>query len=118
MKNILLATAVLFGAASAASAFELGNTGLSVGGEVDLNYTTGVETYAMDLTSGVSFSNWGVTFNAETTWDLLDLNDGDLFTGVDFDAAYQYGAVELYGEVSTDADFEFGDVTVGTRLSF
>ena len=118
MKNILLATAVFFGAASAASAFELGNTGVSLGGEVDLNYTTGVETYAMDLTSTASFSMWGVYLGAETTWDLLDLNDGDLFTGIDFDAAYQYGPVELYGEVSTDDDFEFGDVTIGTRFAF
>jgi len=119
MKNILLATAVLFGAASAASAWELGDTGINIGGEVDFNYTTGVEDYALDLTTGAGFSKWGVTFNAETTWDLLDLNtDNDLFTGVDFDAAYQYGAVEVYGEVSADADFEFGDVTIGTRLAF
>jgi hypothetical protein len=119
MKNILLATAVFFGAASAASAFELGNTGVSLGGEVDLNYTTGVETYAMDLTSTASFSMWGVYLGAETTFDLLNLNNGNQFTGVDFDAAYQVNnLIEVYGEVSTDDDFEFGDVTIGTRFAF
>jgi hypothetical protein len=119
MKNILLATTVLFAAASAASAFELGNTGVSLGGEVDFNYTTGVETTAMDITSSASFAKWGVFFGAETTFDLLDVDEvDDLFTGIDFDAAYAYGALEVYGEVSTDADFEFGDVTIGTRLSF
>lgn len=120
MKIAVLATAAIL-AASSASAFELGTTGISLGGEFDGHYTTGVEEFGLDFTPRAEFSNWGIGFGVETTFDLLELNNDavDTFTGLDFDASYQLTpAVEAYGEIGTNADLEFGDLTMGLRLGF
>jgi hypothetical protein len=118
MKIAVLATAAVL-AASSASAFELGATGVSVGGEFDGHYTTGVDTFGLDFTPRAQFSNWGVTFGVETTVDVLEINNGDIFTGLDLDASYQLTpALEAYGEIGTDADLEFGDLTMGVRFGF
>jgi len=48
------------------------------------------------------------------------LNEGDVFKGVDFEAGYTIGGTGLraYGEIGTDADFEFGDATLGVSFAF
>jgi hypothetical protein len=50
----------------------------------------------------------------------MKLNDNDVFKGVDFEAKYPIGTTGLtaYGEVSTDSDFEFGDVKIGASFKF
>ena len=119
MKTLALATALIV-AAGAASAVELGTTGVSLGGTLDANYTTGVDTYAVELTPRAGYSAFGVAFGVETTLDVMTLNEGDVFQGLDFDASYDLfntGAT-VYGEVGTDADFEFGDVKVGVSFAF
>ena len=119
MKIAAIAVAATL-AATAASAAEIGATGVSVGATVDANYTTGVDTYAVDFTPRAGYSAFGVAFGVETTFDVLTLNEGDVFKGLDFDASYSLGATgaSVYGEVGTDKDFEFGDVTVGAKFSF
>ena len=120
MKTTVIAAALLITATSA-SAIELGATGISIGAEVDANYTTGVEEFAFEVTPEASFTNWGIDFSASTTMNLMDLNedDADLFTGVDLEAGYSItNSLRAYGEISTDADFEFGDATVGVTFSF
>ena len=119
MKTLALATALVV-AAGAVSAAEIGNTGISIGGTVDANYTTGLDMFAVDLTPRAQYSSWGVTFGAETTFDVMGLNDGDIFKGLALDAAYEIGDTGLtaYGEIGTDADFTFGDAKIGVLLAF
>jgi len=106
--------------ATSASAIELGNTGVSLGGMFDTKYDTGVEEFAMEFVPKASFTNWGVDFAASTTFDILGLNEDDVFKGVDFEAGYTIGGTGLraYGEIGTDADFEFGDATFGVSFEF
>jgi len=119
MKTLALATALIV-AAGAASAVEIGNTGISIGGTVDANYTTGLDVWAVDLTPRAQYSSWGITFGAETTFDVMGLNDGDIFKGLLLDAAYKIGNTGLtaYGEIGTDADFTFGDAKIGVSFAF
>jgi len=116
MKKLLLASAVAV-AATSASAIDLGY-GLSVGAETDMSYTTGTETWELDLTPKVSMGAYGVSFSTETTIDVLDINNGDIFTGLDWKAEYAWKGMTTYTEVSSDADFEFGDITIGAKISF
>tara|TARA_R100001510_G_scaffold24709_1_gene21721 strand:+ start:119 stop:469 length:351 start_codon:yes stop_codon:yes gene_type:complete len=116
MKKLLLPVAFAT-IATSVSAMDLGY-GLSVGAVTDLNYTTGTEVWEMDFTPSMALGAYGATFSAETTIDVLDLNNGDIFTGVDWKAEYVWKGVTTYTEVSSDADFEFGDITMGAKLTF
>ena len=99
------------------SAMDLGY-GLSVGAETELTYTTGTEVWTMDVTPSMGLGAYGASFTAETTIDVLDLNNGDIFTGVDWKAEYVWNGITAYTKVSSDADFEFGDITMGAKISF
>ena len=116
MKKLLLASAFAV-AATSVSAIDLGY-GLSVGAETDMSYTTGTETWELDVTPKLSMGAYGVSFSAETTVDVLDINNGDIFTGVDWKAEYAWKGLTTYTEVSSDADFEFGDITMGAKFKF
>ena len=122
MKKVLFATLSVFALTSAANAFELGG-GLAAGGEVESSYNFGTEDFSVLFTPEVSFATSGLFVGASLEIDMLDLENYD-FTGVDFEATYTIDgvvpgfAVEAFGEISTDADFEFGDLVVGTRLNF
>jgi hypothetical protein len=119
MKTLAIASIIAL-AAGAASAAEIGNTGISIGGTVDANYTTGLDVWAVDLTPRAQFAQWGVMFGAETTFDVMGLNNGDIFKGIALDASYEIGNTGLtaYGEISTDADFTFGDAKIGVAFTF
>jgi len=116
MKKLLLATAVAV-VGTSVSAMDIGY-GLSVGAETDMSYTTGKETWELDVTPKVSMSAYGASFSTATTIDVLDINNGDIFTGLDWKAEYAWKGLTTYTEVSSDADFEFGDVTMGVKFSF
>ena len=119
MKLAVLATAATLLVATQASAVDLGN-GLSAGAEIDMNYTTGVETWALEATPEIGFSTFGANLSVGSTFDLMKLNDDDVFKGIDFEAEYPIGMTGLtaYGEVSTDSDFEFGDIKIGASFKF
>ena len=116
MNKLLLATAVAV-AGTSVSAMDIGY-GLSVGATTDMSYTTGTETWELDVTPKLSMGAYGTTLSAETTVDVLDINNGDIFTGVDWKAEYAWKGLTTYTEVSSDADFEFGDITMGVKFSF
>jgi len=116
MKKLLL-TVAFATAATSVSAIDLGY-GLSIGAETDMNYTTGTEKWELDVTPTLSMGAYGTTLSAETTIDVLDLNNGDIFTGVDWKAEYAWNGLTTYTEVSSDADFEFGDITIGAKFKF
>ena len=116
MKKLLL-TVAFATVATSASAIDLGY-GLSIGAETDMSYTTGTETWELDVTPTLSMGAYGVSFSAETTVDVLDINNGDIFEGVDWKAEYAWNGLTTYTEVSSDADFEFGDITIGAKFKF
>ena len=120
MKLAAIFTAALL-AATSGSAMDIDVAGqtVSIGGEVDTNYTTGTELCAVEFTPSAGVDAWGFSFEASTVVDVLKLNEGDIFTGVDLEAGYQLmDGLKAYGEISTDADLEFGDATVGVSFSF
>ena len=119
MKTTIIATAFVM-AASTLSAAEIGTTGIGLGAEIDANYTTGADVFAMDFTPAVTFNNWNVDFKAETTIDILSLNDGDIFKGIDFSTGYNIGNTGLraYTEIGVDADWNVGDLKTGLSFAF
>ena len=116
MKTVILASALAV-AATSVSAIDLGN-GLSMGAEVDTSYVTGVDTWALEATPYAAISQYGITLKAETTIDVLKINEDDVFKGVDLSAEYAWNGFTTYTEVSSDKDFEFGDITIGAKIKF
>ena len=100
--------------------FSVAGQKLSIGAETDLNYTTGVEDWVWELTPSAGITALGIGLSVATDIDMLELDEGDIFQGLDFTADYSVPStnINLYTEVSTDADLEFGDITVGAKVSF
>jgi hypothetical protein len=105
---------------SYAKDFSVAGQTLSIGAETDLNYTTGVEDWVWELTPSAGITALGIGLSVATDIDMLTLDEGDIFQGLDFTADYTVPStnISLYTEVSTDSDLEFGDVTVGATVSF
>lgn len=118
MKKLGIASVVAL-VATQAAAIELGG-GLKAGAEIDMNYTTGIEDWALEATPEVGFAAMGADLTVGSTFDLMGLNEDDVFKGLDFGAEYSVTGTGLtaYGEVSTDKDLEFGDVTMGLKFAF
>tara|TARA_R100001463_G_scaffold694_7_gene3158 strand:- start:267 stop:653 length:387 start_codon:yes stop_codon:yes gene_type:complete len=121
---ITIAAAMGFLAIAASKAvskdFSVAGQTLSIGAETDLNYTTGVEDWVWELTPSAGVTALGIGLSVATDIDMLALDEGDIFQGLDFTADYIVPStnISLYTEVSTDSDLEFGDVTVGAMVSF
>jgi len=121
MKTTAIVTAAILAATStSAMDFSVAGQTLSIGAETDLNYTTGVEEWVWELTPSAGVTALGIGLSVATDIDMLTLDEGDIFQGLDFTADYEISNtnINLYTEVSTDADLEFGDVTVGAKFSF
>jgi len=105
---------------SYAKDFSVAGQTVSLGAASDLNYTTGVEDWEWEMTPSAGLSAMGIGLTMSTDIDMLTLDEGDIFQGLDFTADYTVPStnISLYTEVSTDADLEFGDVTVGATVSF
>jgi hypothetical protein len=120
MKKLVLATVVAL-TATTASAIDvdlLGQT-ISVGAESDINYVTGIEEWKWTATPYAAFTtSVGVTLSAETEIDMRELDQDEIFKGIDYAAEYGVNGVTLYTEISSDRDWEFGDITVGAKVKF
>jgi hypothetical protein len=105
---------------SYAKDFSVAGQTLSLGADTDINYTTGSEDWEWEMTPSAGLSAMGIGLTMSTDIDMLTLDEGDIFQGIDFTADYTVPStnISLYTEVSTDADLEFGDVTVGATVSF
>jgi len=119
MKTLATILALTATTATAADFSLLGQT-VSIGAESDTNYTTGVEDWEWELTPYAGINLMGVGLTLETDIDMLKLDEDDIFTGVDVELNYAvpHTNVNLYTEVSSDKDFDFGDVTVGATVKF
>ncbi len=111
---------LLASTASYGKDFSVAGQTVSIGASSDLNYTTGVEDWEWELTPSAGLSAMGLGFTMATDSDRLELEDGDIFQGLDFTVDYTVPStnISLYTEVSTDSDLEFGDVTIGATVSF
>ena len=121
MKTTAIATVVALAATStSAMDFSVAGQTLSIGADSDINYTTGVEEWEWELTPSAGVTAMGIGLSVATDIDMLELDEGDIFQGLDFTAKYEIPStyINLYTEVSTDSDLEFGDVTVGAMVSF
>ncbi len=126
MKTITISIVTVMGflaiAATKVSSMDFSVVGqtLSIGAETDLNYTTGVEEWEWEMTPSAGITTLGIGLSVATDIDMLELEEGNIFQGLDFTADYEVPStnINLYTEVSTDADLEFGDVTVGAKFSF
>ena len=121
MKTTTLATVVALAATStSAMDFSVAGQTLSIGADSDLNYTTGIEEWEWEMTPSAGLTAMGIGLTMSTDIDILTLDEGDIFQGLDFTADYTVPStnISLYTEVSTDSDLEFGDVTVGATGSF
>ena len=100
--------------------FSVAGQTLSIGADSDINYTTGVEEWEWELTPSAGLTAMGIGLSVATDIDMLELDEGDIFQGLDFTAKYEIPSTftTLYTEISTDSDLEFGDVTVGAMVSF
>lgn len=120
MKTTIVAAALVLtaGMASAADLNIAGQT-ISAGGEFDMNYTTGEDVFALDFKPKAGINAWGVDFEVSSTFDVLQVNEGDLFQGLDLEAGYTItDGLRAYAEIETDADLEFGDLTTGVTFAF
>lgn len=119
MKTLAIILALTATTATAADFPLLGQT-VSIGAESDTNYTTGVEDWEWELTPYAGVNLMGVGLTLETDIDMLKLDEDDIFTGVDVELNYSvpHTNVNLYTEVSSDKDFDFGDVTLGATVKF
>ena len=111
---------LLASTASYGKDFSVAGQTVSIGASSDLNYTTDVEDWEWELTPSAGLSAMGLGFTMATDIDMLELEDGDIFQGLDFTVDYTVPStnISLYTEVSTDSDLEFGDVTIGATVSF
>mgnify|MGYP003111394350 FL=1 len=112
--------AAIMATASYSKDFSVAGQTISFGASSDLNYTTGVEDWEWEMTPSAGLSAMGIGLTMSTDIDMLTLDEGDIFQGLDFTADYTVPStnISLYTEVSTDSDLEFGDVTVGATVSF
>lgn len=125
-KEIIVFTAwvgfasLLAATTSYAKDFSVAGQTLSLGADTDINYTTGSEDWEWEMTPSAGLSAMGIGLTMSTDIDMLTLDEGDIFQGLDFTVDYTVPStnISLYTEVSTDADLEFGDVTVGATVSF
>lgn len=100
--------------------FSVAGQTVSIGADSDINYTTGIEEWEWELTPSAGLTAMGIGLSVATDIDMLELDEGDIFKGLDFTVDYTVPStnVNLYTEVSTDSDLEFGDITVGATVSF
>lgn len=122
MKNVVMAAVAAMGLmTTSAYAVELGG-GVAAGGEVETTYNFDTETFGVLFTPEMSYDwNNTVLFEVSTEIDILELNNDavDNWTGLDFEVTYTLNNnLELFGEISTNEDFNFGDPIIGSRLSF
>ena len=90
MKTTAIATVVALAATStSAMDFSVAGQTLSIGADSDINYTTGVEEWEWELTPSAGLTAMGIGLSVATDIDMLELDEGDIFQGLDFTAKYE-----------------------------
>ena len=118
MRLAVLATAAIL-AANSASAFDLGLGGLKAGGKIDSSYNVTQDAYGLIATPELGWEMYNLDMTVSTDIDVLALDEGADFTGLDYRAEFEvFDGLTAYGTVSSDEDWDFGDVVVGATFEF
>ena len=126
MKIAAIAAAALITSTAAVSAAEIGNTGISIGAELDNRYNVDQEQMTTTLTPSAGYNIAGFGLSAEMDFVLYDndfaLNNDELPT-LDFGAEYgmTLGGLNatIYGETGYDLEAEdMSDIEVGISFKF
>lgn len=117
--TVLAAVAALALTATAASAFELGSTGIQFNNDFVAEYNTGTEVFTTTLTPELRYIPMeSVSVYVSTAFDLQD----PAFNGVTVGAEYIPGVNGLdlttYAKATSDADLNFDAVTLGVEFKF
>ena len=126
MKIAALAAAATL-VATTVSAAELGNTGISIGAELDNKYNVDKEEFTMTLSPELGYSAYGADFEVSTdltlyNGDEFSFNEDELPT-VDFGIEYGMDVWALnttvYAETGYDLEAEdMSDIEVGVSFKF
>ena len=126
MKIAVIAVAATI-AATSVSAADIGNTGISIGAELDNRYNVDAEALTITLTPEIGYNFAGFGLSASTDLLLAD-NDGltankDKLPTFDFGAEYGMNMWGLgataYAETGYDLEAEdMSDVEVGVKFKF
>jgi hypothetical protein len=111
MKNVILATAVTFGLATAASAEGL----LPVPIMGSIEYATEAAVTSVDLGTELSFGDLTLSNN----FNLSDASGEIAFDGLEVTASYGvFEGVGVYAIIETNKDLEYSEGTVGVSFKF
>ena len=122
MKNVVLATAAVFGLTSAATAAELG-AGFSLNNTATAEYNIDAEAFTLKTEPTLAYDAYGLATLSVGSELMLFENEEfalDTLPTLDFRADKEvYTGLTVYGEVSYDLEAEDrGDMTVGASFSF
>lgn len=116
--SIMAAVAAIAFTATAASAIDLGQTGIQFNSDVVAEYNTGTEDFIATYTPELRYIPLdGLSVYAKTDLNLENID----FTGMTVGAEYvPAGKLDLvtYVKSTSDADFNFDSVTVGAEFKF
>lgn len=115
----LAAVAVLAMSATAASALDIGSTGLQFNNKVVSEYTTNSEDFSLGYTPELRYIPLeGLSVYVKSEFDVEDPN----FTGATFGVEYMPGVASLdlvtYVKATSDQDLNFDGVVIGAELNF
>ena len=125
MKLAAITAAALL-AASAASAADLGNTGISISAELDSRYNVDQEAFTMTMSPEIGYNLSGFALSLGTDVVILQ-NDaivlGDALPTINFGAKYGLTAwglsSEAYFETGYDLELDdMSDIEIGVKFSF
>lgn len=110
-------TGTFFAFATSAQAIDLGTTGISLNTTLEAEYNITDEAEEISLTPELHYSLFDIDLSIETELDLQAISDYEL--GLSWKATRDIGNnVELFGEMSTNDDWDRDDITVGVSFTF
>jgi len=116
MKLIAFTTAAIVALSTSAYATDLGG-GFSSDSEVKLDYNLDTEAYTLMLSPEIEYTMGAMEFAAGTDVNLRDVG----FSGMDWTLKMDVETVpgmQVFGTITTDKDWDTGDLHVGATFSF
>jgi len=116
MKLTAITAAAIFALSTSANATALGG-GFSSDSEVKFDYNLDTEVYTLTLSPEIEYSMGAMDFSIGTDVNLRDVG----FTGMDWTLEMDIESVPgmgVFGKITTDKDWEAGDLNIGATFSF
>ena len=110
-------TGTFFAFATSAHAIDLGTTGFSLKTTLEAEYNITDEAEEITLTPELKYNLWNIDLAVDTDIDLQAIDEYNL--DLTWTASKIVGSnIKLFGEMSTDDEWDRDDVTVGVSFSF